>query len=237
MKKQLTICAGLWVLGLGTAGMAGAQTVYAGPGYAGPGLPDPALPPYEIMSIVRSTGLAPLTRPTRRGPYYVLVAVDRVGRQMRVVVDARLGDIVNLRPAVAAASYGPEPGAPGGPPVVARPADMPAAPAAYGSRPGADNAPPPVPPRPIPNARAVIAPGAASPPPLTHLAVAEPALPPLPPLPRPRPKLALNEAPAQMPVQAPAEAPAGGAVKPPAPAVAPPSVVPGGAGDVAKPIE
>ena len=99
MKKQLAICAGLWLLGLGSAGTAGAQTVYAGPG-----LSDPALPPYEIMSIVRSTGLAPLTRPMRRGPYYVLVAVDRVGRQMRVVVDAQLGDIVNLRPASAAGS-------------------------------------------------------------------------------------------------------------------------------------
>ena len=87
-----------------------------GPGYAGPGLSDPALPPYEIMSIVRSTGLAPLTRPMRRGPYYVLVAVDRVGRQMRVVVDAQLGDIVNLRPALAAGSYGPELGRPVGPP-------------------------------------------------------------------------------------------------------------------------
>ncbi len=85
------------------------------------------LPPYEIMSIVRSTGLAPLTRPMRRGPYYVLVAVDRAGRQMRVVVDAQLGDIVNMRPAMAAASYGPgagplrpEAGRPNGPPAAVR---------------------------------------------------------------------------------------------------------------------
>ena len=70
----------------------------AGPGYGGQGHPSAALPPYEFMSMVRSTGLAPLTRPMQRGAYYVLVAVDRVGRQMRVVVDARLGDIVNLRP-------------------------------------------------------------------------------------------------------------------------------------------
>jgi hypothetical protein len=226
LKKQLAICAGLWLLGLGTAGTAGAQTIYAGPG-----LSDPALPPYEIMSIVRSTGLAPLTRPMRRGSYYVLVAVDRVGRQMRVVVDAQLGDIVNLRPAVAAASYGPEVGRPNGPPGVAAPLpDAAGAPAAYGSHPSGDNAPP-TPPRSIPNARSVNAPSAASPP-LTHLAVAEPALPPPPPLPRPRPKLALNEAPAQTPVQAPAAAPAGTpAVKPPAlPSAAP-------ANEAAKPIE
>src|ERR1700680_2654391 len=98
------------------AATAGAQTIYAGPGFA-----DPVLPPYEIITIVRSTGLAPLTRPMRRGPYYVLVAVDRVGRQMRVVVDAQLGDIVNLRPALAADSYGPEVGRPSGQPRVAAP--------------------------------------------------------------------------------------------------------------------
>jgi hypothetical protein len=138
LKKQLAICAGFLLLGLATAG---AQAVYPGPG-----LPDRALPPYEIMSIVRSTGLAPLTRPMRRGPYYVLVAVDRIGRQMRVVVDAQLGDIVNLRPALAAGSYGPEPGRPelgrpepgrpnGLPGVVAVPPDTTAA---YGSHPSGD---------------------------------------------------------------------------------------------------
>jgi len=224
LKKQLAICAGLWLLGFATTGTAGAQTIYAGPELSGP-----ALPPYEIMSIVRSTGLAPLTRPMRRGPYYVLVAVDRVGRQMRVVVDAQLGDIVNLRPAMAAGSYGPEMGRPVGLPGVAAPP-----PDAGGATAG--NALPPTPPRPIPNARAVNAPSAASPP--TRLAVAEPALPPPPPLPRPRPKLALNEAPAPMPVQAPAAAPAGPpAVKPPAPPGAAPSSAPSGAGEAAQPIE
>jgi hypothetical protein len=237
LKKQLAICAGLWLIGFGAAGTAGAQTVYAGPG-----LSDPALPPYEIMSIVRSTGLAPLTRPMRRGPYYVLVAVDRVGRQMQVVVDAQLGDIVNLRPASAAGSYGPQMGGPqlGGPnglPGAAPPPDSAAAPAAYGSRSGGGNAGlPPVPPRSIPNSRAVNPSSAASPP--MRLAVAEPALPPPPPLPRPRPKLALNEAPAQIPVQAPAEAPAGTpAVKPPTPALVPPPAGPSGANVVAQPIE
>jgi hypothetical protein len=167
LKKQLAICAGLWLLGFGAAGSAGAQAVYVGPE-----LSDPALPPYEIMSIVRSTGLTPLTRPMRRGPYYVLVAVDRVGRQMRVVVDAQLGDIVNLRPALAIGSYGPEVGR-----AVALPG--PAAPPP-------DTAQAPTPPRSIPNTRAVnAAPPAA--PPAARVAVAEPALPPPPPLPRPPP--------------------------------------------------
>ena len=270
MKKPLAICAALGLLGSGAAGTASAQAVYAGSGYAGSGYAgfgyagsgpsDPVLPPYEIMSIVRSTGLAPLTRPMRRGPYYVLVAVDRVGRQMRVVVDAQLGDIVNMRPAVAAATYDPEAGRP----EVGRPSGLPGAAAAvppgplgptaaYSSHPNGD-ALAPIPPRSIPNPtianaappnaavpnptspnpHASNAPGAAPP---TRLAVAEPALPPPPPLPRPRPKLALNEAPAAAAAptaEAPAPAPA---IKPPAPATAPPSTAPSGADDASKQIE
>jgi hypothetical protein len=214
LKKQFAICAALLLLGFGTARLAHAQTVYMSPG-----APDLALPPYEIMSIVRSTGLAPLTRPMRRGPYYVLVAVDRVGRQMRVVVDAQLGDIVNLRPALAVGSYGPEPGRPNGLPAVATtspdapgtPAAFPATPpAVYGAHPSGEGALLPTPPRPIPNARTVNAPGIVLPP--ARLAVAEPGLPP--PLPRPRPKLALNEAPAAAPAATAPAAPA--AASPPA---------------------
>jgi hypothetical protein len=230
LKKQHAACAGLLLLGLATAGTAAAQAVYAGPGLA-----DPVLPPYEIMSIVRSTGLAPLSRPMRRGPYYVLVAVDRVGRQMRVVVDAQLGDIVNLRPALAAGSYGPEVTGPGAMPGVAVPPNAGVA-AAYGGHPGADNTLAPVPPRSIPNlpprsaapaAPAAPPPAAALPP--TRMAVAEPALPPPPPLPRPRPKLALNEASEAISAPTPAARaetvgpPAG---KPAAPAAAMPSTVP-----------
>ncbi len=263
MKKQLAICAALWLFGLGAAGTAAAQAVYAGPGYAGSyagsgyagsGLPDPVLPPYEIMSIVRSTGLAPLTRPMRRGPYYVLVAVDRVGRQMRVVVDAQLGDIVNMRPAMAAASYGPEVGRPNGLPGAATVPPGPVGPtAAYGSHPSGD-ALAPMPPRSIPNPNPpnaaptstavpnptsptnpaspnVHANASGAPLPPTRLAVAEPALPPPPPLPRPRPKLALNDAAA---AEAPAPPPA---VKPFAPAAAPPSAAPSAADDASKQIE
>lgn len=255
MKKPLAICAVLGLLGLGAAGTAAAQAVYGGPGYAGSGLSDPVLPPYEIMSIVRSTGLAPLTRPMRRGPYYVLVAVDRAGRQMRVVVDAQLGDIVNMRPAMAAATYGPEVGRP----EVGRPSGLPGAAAVplgptapYGTHPNGD-ALAPMPARSIPNPtianaaspnaavpnpttpnpHALKAPGAAP----TRLAVAEPALPPPPPLPRPRPKLALNEAPAAAAAPAAAEAPPPPAIKPPVPATTPPSAAPGGADETSKQIE
>jgi hypothetical protein len=227
LKKQFAVCTGLLLLGFATAGTAGAQAVYTGSGR-----PDPVLPAYEIMSIVRSTGLAPLTRPMRRGPYYVLVAVDRVGRQMRVVVDAQLGDIVNLRPALAAGSYDPELARPNVSPGVAvpPPPNPSGAAAAYGSHPSGGNSPVPLPPGSIPNEpnpRAAAAPPPAPPPaapPPTRVAVAEPALPPPPPLPRPRPKLALNEAPAAGPAPAaPAETPAG---LPAAPSTAPRAAVP-----------
>jgi hypothetical protein len=246
LKKQLAACIGLLLLCFATTRLAQAQSAYMGPG-----IPNPALPPYEIMSIVRSTGLAPLTRPMRRGPYYVLVAVDRVGRQMRVVVDAQLGDIVNLRPALAAGSYGPELGRPTGFSGGAAALPEPSGPAtAYGPHPGGDGAQPPMPPRPIPSARAVNPPNAVNSPTMVsppRLAVAEPALPPPPPLPRPRPKLALNEVPAAVaPAAAPAApaaaaAPAGppatsaGAANPPASAAAP--AAPSGGNETAKPIE
>jgi hypothetical protein len=65
------------------------------------GAPD-VLPTHEIVTIVRSTGLTPLDRPLRRGTTYVLRAVGANGREMRVVVDARYGDILSVTPTVSA---------------------------------------------------------------------------------------------------------------------------------------
>ena len=85
-------------LGLTGAGSADAQAIYYGPRVYDPGprVYDPALPPYEIMRIVRSAGLAPLTRPTRRGSYYVVIAGTRSGGHMRVLVDAYAGEVPML---------------------------------------------------------------------------------------------------------------------------------------------
>jgi hypothetical protein len=212
VRKQLAV-AGLLLLAFASADIARAQLMYP----PAP-MPDAALPPYEVMSIVRSTGLTPMTRPMRRGPYYVLVAVDRFGRQLRVVVDAQLGDVVNLRPAFAAA-YGPNTLPPVGAPV---PDPGPAMPP-NAARPNGDNAlasPPPRPPaarnlsdigpapmspRSVSETHAANVASAAAPP--SRLTAAEPASPPSPPLPRPRPKLAANAAPVE---------PSGPVAKPPA---------------------
>jgi hypothetical protein len=211
VRKQLAV-AGLLLLAFASADIARAQLMYP----PAP-MPDTALPPYEVMSIVRSTGLTPMTRPMRRGPYYILVAVDRFGRQLRVVVDAQLGDVVNLRPAFAA--YGPN----GLPPVGAPAPDPGPATPSNAVRPNADNAlasPPPRPPaahtlsdvgpvpppaRSIPEAHAPNVVSAVAPP---RLAVAEPASPSPPPLPRPRPKITANAAPPESPAVKPSTGPA-----------------------------
>src|SRR5262249_32306388 len=96
-QRTLTIAA-LVGFGLIAAGPAFAQGIYIGPRMYGPGpqVYDGALPPHEIMRIVRSTGLAPLTRPARRGPYYVILAGNRSGGQMRVMIDAYGGGVVRI---------------------------------------------------------------------------------------------------------------------------------------------
>ena len=95
LRQRTAIFAAVLALGL-DIGIANAQAIYFGPRVY-----DAGLPPHEIMRIVRSTGLAPLTRPARRGPYYVLLATNRSGGQMRVVVDAYAGEkrVISLRSA------------------------------------------------------------------------------------------------------------------------------------------
>lgn len=70
---------------------------------AAPGI----LPPYEILTIVRSTGLDPLGQPFRRGPNYVLRAIDDGDREVRVLVSARTGDIVSVTPLAVASRTAP----------------------------------------------------------------------------------------------------------------------------------
>jgi hypothetical protein len=73
-----------------------------------------ALPPYEIVAIVRSTGLEPLSRPARQGPVYVLRALDAGGKEVRVLVDARMGRIVRVVPTAGQAAMPPPYGMPPG---------------------------------------------------------------------------------------------------------------------------
>jgi hypothetical protein len=65
------------------------------------------LPPYEIVTILRSSGFDPIGRPIRRGPDYVLRATDDDGREVRVAVDARSGEIVSVTPVMTASRTTP----------------------------------------------------------------------------------------------------------------------------------
>jgi hypothetical protein len=60
----------------------------------------PGVPAYEVLAIVRSKGLEPLSRPQRHGGTYTLRAVDPRGRQVQVTVDARAARITKVAPLV-----------------------------------------------------------------------------------------------------------------------------------------
>jgi len=157
------------------------------PGAVYPGMRGTGVPAYEVVAIVRSTGLEPLTRPVRNGPAYALRALDPAGQEVRVVVDARNGRIARVVPVpgpryvdprygemppygrsagrLVPDGYGPgarvaglPPGAEGAPPSAHAPA--------VGSvpRPAAQSAPPPLP-RPRPKSAAADSSSAAPPPP------------------------------------------------------------------------
>jgi hypothetical protein len=69
------------------------------------------MPPQEIGKILRANGLVPQATPVRNGEAYQVRAIDRRGRQMRVAIDARYGDILMVRPIVMVppGAYGPRP--------------------------------------------------------------------------------------------------------------------------------
>lgn len=123
-----------------------------------------ALPPDEILGIVRDGGFDPLGQPVRRGPNYVLRAVDDTDREVSVVVNARSGDILSVTPVRTASritpsgSTGPRmapgyvpPGAYRGAPMIIEddepvyrrpPAPIPNAPPGYSARPQTPGAAP-----------------------------------------------------------------------------------------------
>jgi hypothetical protein len=97
VKHRVLLCASLAALTLlgSRPGLAQALAPpYPGTIYPGDG----ALPSYEIVTIVRSTGLEPHGRPVRKGPVYTVRALDAAGEEVRVVVDAYGGRIVKVIP-------------------------------------------------------------------------------------------------------------------------------------------
>jgi hypothetical protein len=135
--------------------MAGLTVLTLGAPAAAQGYEPNALPPHEILTILRSTGFDPLGQPLRRGPNYVLRAIDENDREVSVVVSARSGEVRSVTPVqtasrmppgvsmgdyermppgyIAPDAYRPGPRGPYGPPVVEE--DDAPPPRVYGSRP------------------------------------------------------------------------------------------------------
>src|SRR5204863_6979222 len=74
------------------------STPAAAQGYQPGVMPPGAMPPYEILTMLRSTGFEPIGQPVRRGPNYVLRAIDDSDREVNLVINARSGDILSVTP-------------------------------------------------------------------------------------------------------------------------------------------
>jgi hypothetical protein len=83
----------------------GATQAMAQPGYYYGGEPAYDVGPMQGLSmrqitrVVRSAGLRPIAQPRRIGRNYIVSSVDRHGVVKRVVIDARMGEIVAVRAA------------------------------------------------------------------------------------------------------------------------------------------
>lgn len=65
------------------------------------------LPSYEVATIVASMGMRPLDRPIWRHGRYTVTAIDRYGREVRVILDARDGQVIAVRPLTRDHGYEP----------------------------------------------------------------------------------------------------------------------------------
>lgn len=74
-----------------------AAAIAAAPAQAQPVAAD-LLPAYEVATIVTSMGMRPVGRPAWIRGRYVVAAIDRYGRDVNVVLDARDGQVLAVRP-------------------------------------------------------------------------------------------------------------------------------------------
>jgi hypothetical protein len=120
------------------------------PRYA-PVPPEAMLPPFEAMTVARSVGLEPISRPVLRGRVYVVHSIDDQGFPVRAIVDARSGTLLRVvasRP-YARGPYGGWRAARGGPgmpddPELAPPEPIPGPAVRAPAEPGVRQAPPKV---------------------------------------------------------------------------------------------
>src|SRR6202040_3466226 len=137
----------------------------------------PVMPPQQIGKILRANGFLPQATPVRNGEAYQVRAIDRRGRQVRVAIDARYGDILMVRPIIMVppGAIGPRPY---GPPPAYYDDDLPTgAVGAYPPPPGRTATLAPAHP-PIPRPKPAAKPAAVTPAPAAAAAAPAPAAPP-----------------------------------------------------------
>lgn len=101
MKKALLFAALSAALVVSAATIAQAQGLSPAAPQARPqGLAADLLPPHEVTTVLASLGMRPLSRPIWRGDRYLVFAVDRHGREVRVVLDAHNGQVLAVRPSM-----------------------------------------------------------------------------------------------------------------------------------------
>jgi hypothetical protein len=88
-----------------------AATLGALPAQAQPVAAD-LMPAYEVTTIIASMGMRPVGRPAWMRGRYVVAAIDRHGREVNVVLDARDGQVIAVRP-LGRNSFGAPPPPPG----------------------------------------------------------------------------------------------------------------------------
>jgi hypothetical protein len=69
------------------------------PAYPARGYVPELLPPREVYAVMRDAGYSPLGSVRRRGPFYIVAAINMQGDDGRLVIDARTGRIVRFMPA------------------------------------------------------------------------------------------------------------------------------------------
>ena len=72
--------------------------------------------PYAVHATLRAHGLRPVTQPVQTGAYVVVRAVDEVGEMVRVLINARYGNIIQVTPLPPAPVVGQPVYRPYGPP-------------------------------------------------------------------------------------------------------------------------